>query len=185
MLIARTCDDRVDELKAQHASAITAKEIIIARMETQHAAAIAALEGQVAALQAQTVSKLTHIETAVAALHTLEIHPVRSDRRQFAEWHAGPMPASPGAAAPVTFDRDWCDAFCRKFRKWKATVDVATGTSHAEVAVTWRFAAPHRCRAAPRRPASPAACPRTALSSKSTADVSGVTSASFQATTHT
>jgi hypothetical protein len=54
MRIARTCDDRVDELKAQHAAAV-------AKLEEEKAtlkAANTTLEAQVALLQAQTTSRI-------------------------------------------------------------------------------------------------------------------------------
>jgi hypothetical protein len=115
MRIARTCDDRVDELKTQHANVIVVKENIIAKLEKEKAA----LNAQVALLHAQVTSKLTGIHAAIATLQTLEIHPVRPDRRQFAEWHNGPLPAC------LAFDRTWCTAACGT--NWKVEIDAATG----------------------------------------------------------
>jgi hypothetical protein len=127
MRIARTCDDRVDELKIQHAAILRVKDDALAALKAElaavkasHAAAIGNLEGQVALLQAQATLKLTDIHVAVAALRTLEIHPVRPDHRQFAEWHTGPVPALanpppppvPQSLAPAAFDREWCIAAC-------------------------------------------------------------------------
>jgi hypothetical protein len=183
MHIARTCDDRVDELKAQHAAALRVKDDAVAtlkaeleavkasqaaaitKLETQHAAATAALHAtnaalkfHVAALQAQTTSKLTDLHAAIAVLRTLEIHPVRPDCRQFAEWHTGPVPALPTplplplpSPPPMTFDRDWCTA--ASGTKWKVDLDAATGMRAHVVqtgycCLTLRSAAP-----LPREPA--------------------------------
>jgi hypothetical protein len=115
MHIARTCDDRVDELKAQHAAAIAKLENEKAALNAAHATAFAKLRGkacleaQVAVSQAQTTSKLTDIHCAVRALHTLL------------------PPVSPLIAlARVAFDRDWCSAACGT--TWKVDIDTATGT---------------------------------------------------------
>jgi hypothetical protein len=140
MHIARSCDDRVDELKMQHAAAMIAKDDAVAALKAEletvkasHAAAIGSLEGQVAVLQAQTTSKLTDIHAAIAAMQTLEVHAVRPDQRQFAEWHIGPVPPLPTppppspAQSPLTsaaFDRAWCLSACGM--KWKVEMEAAT-----------------------------------------------------------
>jgi hypothetical protein len=95
MHIARTCDERVNELKAQHAAASIANQTTIAKLEdavaakedtlqkvkAQNAALKAAtaatviklekekaaLEAQVALLQAHAMLKLADIHTAIAA----------------------------------------------------------------------------------------------------------------------
>jgi hypothetical protein len=141
MHIARSCDDRVDEIKTHHAAAVTSLKaeleavkashaVTIGKLETQHAAVIAALENQVAVLRLHAMSKLTDIHAAIAALQTLEIHPIRADHRQFAEWHTGPVPSLPTPPQPppppcVAFDRGWCTAACGA--RWKVDVDDATG----------------------------------------------------------
>jgi hypothetical protein len=144
--IARSCDDRVDEMKAQHAavlhvsddaiSAVTADiealrashVAAIDSIETQHAAAMAALTAvnaalvvHAAALQAHAKSYLPDIHAACAALQTLEIHPARPDGRQFAEWHTGPVPV-----CGLVFDRHWCAAACRYSGRWNVDIDAAT-----------------------------------------------------------
>jgi hypothetical protein len=129
--VMRTCENRVDEMKMTVAA--------VAAENSALRAANSALEAEVAVLQAQTTSKLTDIHAAIAALQTLEIHPVRPDRRQFAEWHSGPVPAY------VAFDRAWCTAACGK--SWKVDIDAATGmrahaTQQGKFFLTLRSAAP-------------------------------------------
>jgi hypothetical protein len=101
MRIARSCDDRVDELKAQHAAAIVANQTVVAKLEdaaaslqaqnatlaAANAAAMTklekektALEVQVAVLQAQATTQLTDIHNGVAALQTLFREERRSGR---------------------------------------------------------------------------------------------------------
>jgi hypothetical protein len=170
MRIARTCDDRCSELKDQHAAALGVKDILIAKLEDAAAAKDviiaevraehgalnalraenAALRAEVSVLQSRTTSNLTDIHAAIAALHTLEIHPVRRDRRQFAAWHAGSIPALPEdppiVVQPImTFDHGWCAAACGE--KWSVDIDAATST-RAQVtqmgpdSLTLRSAAP-------------------------------------------
>jgi hypothetical protein len=125
--IARICDDRSSELKAQHAAAVIshqksvanmedAKDVILNEAKAENAtlkAEVRDLKSQVAILQAQTTSKLTDICTAIAGLHTL-LPPL--------------MPPLPPlvSLAPVAFDRDWCTAACGS--TWKVEIDVATNT---------------------------------------------------------
>jgi hypothetical protein len=111
MHVARTCDDRVDDMKAQHAAALIAEEAYVAKLSEEKSdlkAANSSLEAQLAVLQAQATSKLTDIDTAVAALHTLL-----------------PPPLPLVSVASVAFDRKWCTAACGK--KWKVDIDADTG----------------------------------------------------------
>jgi hypothetical protein len=131
MHIARSCDDRVDELKVQHAGALRIKDDALTALTAEleavkasQAEVVSKLEGQVAVLQAQTTLTLTDIQAAIAARQALEIHPVRSDYRQFAEWHTGPVPALPPPPRRVEFDRDWCIAACGA--TWEAEIDAKT-----------------------------------------------------------
>jgi hypothetical protein len=116
MHIARTCDERTSDMKEQHATALRFKDMATAKSETLHAAAISKLEAQhsaalsksdaqhkdavtkleaeIAELKAQATSTLTEILTAVTT-GTMEILPVRPDRRQFAEWRVGGIPEQP------------------------------------------------------------------------------------------
>jgi hypothetical protein len=159
MQIARTCDsfkrcceNKADHLRAQLASTLFANENTVAKLENEKAALRAAtsatiakleqekaaLEAQVAVFQAQAMSKLTDIHAAVTAPRTLEIHPVRPDRRQFAGWHTGPVPAC------VTFDHDWCTMACSTW--WKVDIDAAGMRAHViksiQGCLTLRSAAP-------------------------------------------
>jgi hypothetical protein len=162
MRIARTCDDRVEELKAQYAGVVAKLENEKVALKAAHAAAAvkteeekaimkaataatiskleagkASLEAQVAVLQAQTTSKLMDIHAAIAAMHT-------------------PLPPPPPQpplllVTPMTFDRDWCAA---ARGSWITTIDAATGTraSAEQDGAGWltlRSAAP-----LPRRPSS-------------------------------
>jgi hypothetical protein len=166
MNIARTCDDRVDELKAQHAAAIIANQTTIAKLEDaaaaekrQTAALVAAnavLVAQVAALQGQAALKLSDIHAAIAARQTLEIHPVRPDHRQFAEWHTGPVPALPTPLPlpppppSAAFDLVWCTADCGS--TWKVEIEASCSRAHAaktgDRCLTLRSAAPLQPRPA-------------------------------------
>jgi hypothetical protein len=149
MRIARTCDDRVDELKSQHAGAIAklenenatskaASAAAFAKFEEEKAtliAANAALQAHVAVLQAQTTSKLTDIHAAIAALHMLL-----------------PPPPPLLQLASMAFDRDWCTAACGP--EGKVDIDAATGMrAHVIEAgkgwLTLRSAAPLSRRPAP------------------------------------
>jgi predicted RNase H-like nuclease (RuvC/YqgF family) len=72
MRVARVCDSRVNEMKVQHAGALTANQTTVTRLEEENAAlkaATAALEAQVAALQSQTTWSLKDLHTTVAAVH--------------------------------------------------------------------------------------------------------------------
>jgi predicted DNA-binding WGR domain protein len=141
MRIARTFDNTFNELKAQHASAITANEDTIAKLEAEksdlkaaNAAAIAkleeekaGLEAQVSVLQAQATPKLTGPHTAVESLHTLL-----------------PPPAGLLLLASMTFDWTWCAAACRN--TWEVDLD-ANGmrvhvTQDGEGRLTLRSTAP-------------------------------------------
>jgi hypothetical protein len=125
--------DKVAALKASHAAAITKAENQNERLKVENAALKASLElalslNATAAQQGDVLAKLTEIHIAVTALRTLEIHPVRPDRRQFAEWLKDPMPQSPPRLVvhPMQFDRAWCAAVCRG--GYKVDIDSATGT---------------------------------------------------------
>jgi hypothetical protein len=128
----RACDNKVDELKAQHATAIIAKETAFTKLEhvavTSEAslvdlraknaaltaenaalkAANAHLEAQVAVLEAHATLKLADIHAAIVALRTPQSPP-------------RPVPS----LATVAFDRAWCTAACGT--TWKVDVDAATG----------------------------------------------------------
>jgi hypothetical protein len=164
MHIARSCDSRVDELKAHHAAAIAklqneaaAKDARLEEMKAEKealGATNAALEAQVAALQAQTTSKLSDIHGAIAALHTLL-----------------PPQVPSLTLAPVAFDCDWCAAACGP--KWRVDVDASTGmrahvTHGGNGTLTLRSAAPLPRRPSPPPPsantASRTSCQRTASS---------------------
>jgi hypothetical protein len=95
----RACDNKVDELKAQHAAVITAKDTAFAKLEhaaatneaslrdvtAQNAAltaenaalkaAVAGLEAQVAVLEAHATSKLADIHAAIVALQAPQSPP--------------------------------------------------------------------------------------------------------------
>jgi hypothetical protein len=134
--VMQACENRIDDIKAQHAAVIHVKETLLAKLEKDKAD----LQAQVTVFQAQATTHLTHIHAAVTASRTLEIHPVRPDRRQFAQWHTGPVPA-----CGLVFDRAWCAAVCGK--AGKVDIDAATRmrahvTQQGEGCLTFRSAAP-------------------------------------------
>jgi hypothetical protein len=131
MRVSRSSDDRARELEAQRAAAIIAKDTFIAKLEDAKnqtinglestirrlETALGKLEAENAALKAQAESRLTEILTAVTTGLALEIHPVRSDGRQFAERHGGPappllLPPPPPLPPlrPLAFPRSWLAA---------------------------------------------------------------------------
>jgi hypothetical protein len=145
MHIARTCDERTGELKEQHAAALRVQAAGVAKLEedsvalrASHAAVIHKMEStlaraelEIAALKAahasairkletQALTKLDSIHGAIAALQTLEIQPIRPDRRQFASWHCGRLPQM-----PATFCRAWSTALLTD--GWKIDIDAGTG----------------------------------------------------------
>jgi hypothetical protein len=145
MHIARTCDERMTEIKEQHAAALRVKDAAaakaeaklvelaashtaaISKLEAQHKDAITKLEAENYALKAQAASTLTQVVTAITT-GTMEILPIRPDRRQFLEWRVGGIPPSP---LPPQFDRAWCAAVCTA--GWKVNVDAAARDVRAKV----------------------------------------------------
>jgi hypothetical protein len=71
-------------------------------------------------LKADFTSQLSAIHTAVTTSLTLELQPARLDRRQFATWHAGPVPPL------YAFDRAWAAAVSRN-GAGKVDIDSRTG----------------------------------------------------------
>jgi hypothetical protein len=65
-------------------------------------------------LRAEVAAQLATIHAAVTSKLALELHPVRTDRSQFATLHIGPVPFD-------EFDTVWCASACGE--AWKVDVD--------------------------------------------------------------
>jgi hypothetical protein len=131
---------RFAELEASHARTVAAKDAAFANLEREHAG-----------LKADVAARLSAVYTVVTSKLALELHPIRTDRRQFATLHVGPVPCS-------EFDTAWCAAACGN--KWKVDIDPVTHmrarvTQHRRGHVTLRGAAP-----LPRRLPSSGASPQ-------------------------
>jgi hypothetical protein len=85
----------ISKLEAQHNAAISKSDAQhkddISKLEAQHKDAITKLEAENAALKAQAASTLKDLAAAITT-GTMEILPIRPDRRQFAEWRTGGIP---------------------------------------------------------------------------------------------
>jgi hypothetical protein len=141
MRIARTSDERANEMKEQHAAALCMKDAVTAKVEAkleeqaashaaaitklneQHKAAVTKLKAENTALNAQAASTLKQLHAAVTT-GAMEILPFRpSDKRQFVEWRVGGIP-------PLSqFDEAWCAAACAG--GWKVELDAASGDTRA------------------------------------------------------
>jgi hypothetical protein len=167
MRIARTCDNSFDEMKAQHAAAIVAKENTIAKLEqeqaalrTTHAVTVAKLEAEMAALKASTAATFAKLEEERADLKAQVAMLQAQTTSNLTDMHSAiyalhtllPPPLPLLLLPSMIFDRDWCAAACGG--QWKVDIDAATGTrAHVtqpgQLCLTLRSAAP-----LPRRPAA-------------------------------
>jgi hypothetical protein len=103
------------DLKASHAATVAAKDAAAADLQI----ALATREREHAALRADSAAQLAAIHAAVTSTLALEVHAMRSDGRQFATLHVGPVPFD-------ELDTAWCAAACGN--KWKIDIDPVTHT---------------------------------------------------------
>jgi hypothetical protein len=177
MRIARTCDNRVDEMKAQHAAAMILKDTTIAKLEdaaitlqARHAAdmkvkdiTIAKLEGAAAAMDArleEMKAENAALKAANAALEaqvallsaqtTAQLTDIRNGVAALQVLLPSLPPPPLLSLASLTFDCNWCSGACGT--TWKVAFDAAKGvrahvTHPGRGHLTLRSAAP-----LPRRP---------------------------------
>jgi hypothetical protein len=140
MHVARTCDNRVDELKAQHASVIAKLENENAALKAANAAACAKLVEEKATQKNANAAAFVKIEeekaTLKAANAILQAHVAALQAQttsKLTDIHAAiaalhtllpPLPPLLQLAS-MTFDREWCTAACGP--KGKVDIDDATG----------------------------------------------------------
>jgi hypothetical protein len=107
-------EKQIVKLKASHAATNATLEASHARVGAAKDAAAADLRAALAQ-RAETTSQLAAVHAAVTSKATLEVHPVRRDRRQFATLHPAPY---------HTFDTAWCAAVSGD--GWQADIDSVT-----------------------------------------------------------